>query len=76
MPKRVMTGITLLAIACSTPFEAAGQQETPGERAPQLQEVVVTAQKRSENLMDVPVPVSVINAQSLIDTNQLKLQDY
>jgi iron complex outermembrane receptor protein len=76
MPKRVMTGITLLAMACSMPFEATGQQQAPGEKAPQLQEVVVTAQKRSENLMDVPVPVSVINAQSLIDTNQLKLQDY
>jgi iron complex outermembrane recepter protein len=51
-------------------------QEAGGGNATQLQEVVVTAQKRSENLIDVPVPVSVINAQSLVETGQLRLEDY
>jgi iron complex outermembrane receptor protein len=41
-----------------------------------LQEVIVTAQKKTENLLDVPVPVTVVNVQSLVDTNQLSLQDY
>src|SRR5262249_23933181 len=30
----------------------------------------------SERLQDVPVPVTVINAQTLADTNQLRIQDY
>jgi len=41
-----------------------------------LEEVVVTAQKREERLQDVPVPVTAISAQTLVDTNQLRLQDY
>ena len=47
-------------------------------RAPpaQLEEVVVTAQKREEKLEDVPVPVSVISAASLVENNQVLLKDY
>jgi iron complex outermembrane receptor protein len=45
-------------------------------RPEQLQEVVVTAQKREERLQDVPVPVTVIKADSLVDSNQLRIQDY
>jgi len=42
----------------------------------ELQEIVVTAQKRVERLQDVPVPVTAIGAQSLVETHQLRLQDY
>ena len=42
----------------------------------QLQEVVVTAQKRVERLQDVPVPVTAIDAASLVESNQVSLQDY
>jgi iron complex outermembrane recepter protein len=38
--------------------------------------VVVTAQKREERLQDVPIPVSVISADRLIRSNQLRVQDY
>lgn len=41
-----------------------------------LEEVVVTAQKRVERLQDVPVPVTALSADSLIDRNQVRLQDY
>jgi outer membrane receptor protein involved in Fe transport len=41
-----------------------------------LQEVVVSAQKRSENLLDVPVPVTALSAQSLTQSNLLRIQDY
>jgi iron complex outermembrane receptor protein len=37
---------------------------------------VVTAQKRTERLQDVPVPVTAINASALVEQNQLRLQDY
>jgi iron complex outermembrane receptor protein len=42
----------------------------------ELQEVVVTAQKRSERLQDVPIPMSVISANALVENNQVKLTDY
>jgi len=42
----------------------------------ELQEVVVTAQKREERLQDVPVPVTALNTEELASTNQVRLQDY
>jgi iron complex outermembrane receptor protein len=42
----------------------------------QLEEVVVTAEKRSERLQDVPVPVTSLSGDNLVDNNQLRLQDY
>ena len=41
-----------------------------------LPEVLVTAQKREERLQDVPVPVSVVSADSLSNTNQTRIQDF
>jgi iron complex outermembrane recepter protein len=41
-----------------------------------LEEIVVTAQKKTENLQDVPVPVTAISAQALVDQNEFRLQDY
>ena len=39
-------------------------------------EVIVTAQKREERLQDVPVPVTAISADSMVEGNQLRMQDY
>jgi outer membrane receptor protein involved in Fe transport len=41
-----------------------------------IEEVIVTAQKRSERLQDVPMTVSVIDAQALVDSNQTQLHEY
>jgi iron complex outermembrane receptor protein len=83
MLKRDMIAFTLLATACSVRFEAYATAAESSDAAPTsgatvggLQEVVVTAQKKTENLLDVPVAVTAINAQSLINTNQLRLEDY
>src|SRR3984957_15499156 len=46
------------------------------ERADALEEVIVPAQKREERLQDVPVPVTVIKADSLVENNQTRLQDF
>jgi iron complex outermembrane recepter protein len=42
----------------------------------QLAEVIVTAQKREERLQDVPVAVSVVSADSMLQNSQLVMQDY
>jgi iron complex outermembrane receptor protein len=42
----------------------------------QLQEVIVTSQKRKERLQDVPVPVTAVTAHELSDSNEFRLQDY
>jgi outer membrane cobalamin receptor len=41
-----------------------------------LQEVIVTAQKREQRLMDVPIPVTAISAPSLATQSQFRLEDY
>jgi iron complex outermembrane receptor protein len=46
------------------------------EGQPPLQEIVVTAQKRKERLQDVPVPVTAIDTQALLNNNQVRLEDY
>jgi iron complex outermembrane receptor protein len=41
-----------------------------------LSEIIVTAQKKNERLQDVPVPVTVLGAEELVDNGQVRLQDY
>ena len=41
-----------------------------------LQEIVVTAQKRTEDLKDVPVGITVVSADSLLRNNETSLQDF
>jgi iron complex outermembrane recepter protein len=69
------------------PFAPSGANTDHGQNAeanrtdqpwqtPNLEEIIVTAQKRSERLQDVPVPVTAISADTLIQQNQVRLQDY
>lgn len=41
-----------------------------------LSEVVVTAQKRTELLQDVPVPVTAISGATLLDSNLTRIEDF
>jgi len=53
------------------------KNEQTSEKSPlQLQEVLVTAQKKTENLLDVPVPVTAVSADTLLQSGQLRLQDF
>jgi len=55
----------------------SGSAEVTGtQTAPGLEEVVVTAQKRAERLQDVPVPVTSIAADTLVESNLTRIQDY
>jgi outer membrane receptor protein involved in Fe transport len=47
-----------------------------GGQTTQLGEVVVTAQKKSEKLLNVPTAITVLSADSLVQNNDLKLDDY
>lgn len=58
--------------ASSSNGAGAGSSTGPEERT----EIVVTAQKREERLMDVPVPVTALSAENLVATGQRRLEDY
>lgn len=47
-----------------------------GDEVPALEEVVVTAQKRTERLLDVPVSVSTVSGDSLEAAHATSLADY
>ena len=42
----------------------------------QMSEIIVTAQKKAERLQDVPVPVTALNADNLLNSNEVRLLDY
>lgn len=53
-----------------------GEKQAAKQEPVQLQEVIVTAQKRNERLQDVPVPVAVVDTESLADRNLTRLEDF
>ncbi len=70
-----------LAQSAQATGSASGQNnEEPSARNAEtgrsVEEIVVTAQKREERLQDVPVPVTAVSAAALVDSHQLRIQDY
>lgn len=68
----------LLSAALAAPLLAAGAaqaQETAPAEVSSLEEIVVTAQKRAENLQDVPLSIQTLSAQSLEQIGAVRLQD-
>jgi iron complex outermembrane receptor protein len=76
------TPLSSLALAqadvTQNPRSTAGSTLLSGSETDRsnLNEIIVTAQKKSERLQDVPVPVTVIAAEALLDSNQVSVQDY
>lgn len=76
MKRNHIIATSAMALAIAAPGIAQAQQaEDPGAAAPetvsggQLEEIVVTAQRRSENLQRAAVAVSVVGADSLAKAN-------
>lgn len=82
-----MTGAAALAL-CATPTwgqtaePAAGQPAGAPQDAPQVDDeprapgdVIVTAQRRSERLQDVPVAVSVVSGESILNTGAVNIEN-
>ena len=66
---------TSIVGALSAHAQVADSQNSVG-RTSNLDEIIVTAQKREERLQDTPVPVTVLNADQLAETSQVLLRDY
>ncbi|MGC1303019.1 MAG: TonB-dependent receptor [Caulobacteraceae bacterium] len=63
------------ARAADAPSAAATTGPTPTSTSSTVTEVVVTAQKRAQNLQDVPVVVTVVNTKQLQDANVRDIKD-
>jgi iron complex outermembrane receptor protein len=75
----VRTSIPVASALLAMPVAYAQEQVTAGGAAAQgtgLQEVVVTAQKRTENLQDVPISIQTLNTEKLEQLNIQGIDDY
>ncbi len=61
------------ALASTLTLSAFAEEAQPTNAG--LEEVVVTAQKREQNLQDVPVAITAINAQAITDRNISDISD-
>jgi len=65
------SAVGMILVALAAPAEESSKKDFG-----QLEEVVVTTQKREERLQDVPVPVTAVTAAALAEHNEFQLQDY
>jgi iron complex outermembrane recepter protein len=74
----LMLGTGSTAFAADSGEAAAGDSAVAGgsTESSAVQEIVVTARKREERLEDVPMAISVVTAESLVQQATLSLQDY
>ncbi len=64
-------------MAPSTAHAAMNQEQAPvgqGE-APALEEIIVTAQKRAENLQDVPISITAVSGEKMAENAVTKIDD-
>lgn len=69
-------GSLLLSALPAQAAQEATKQVKKKPAAHQLQEVMVTADKRSERAIDVPMAVATIDTSHLVDQGKVKLSDY
>ena len=70
-----VAGLAAPAGAADAGSAASAAAAADGSEATSLTEVVVTAQKRSENVQKIPVSISVLTAQNLADSHIQSLGD-
>src|SRR5277367_2143179 len=67
----ILTGASFGASAADTAADTSAVADTGG-----LEEIVVTAQRRSENMQDVPIAMQAFTSETLAQLNVTTLDDY
>lgn len=68
----LLTGLSATALAWTAPVQAQSSSSGPAQGG----EIIVTAQRRSERLVDVPASVVAISGDKLIDSGITRFQDF
>jgi len=63
--------LALLSATVALPALAAA-----ADTGSSINEIIVTAEKKYERLQDVPIPMTEVNADKLVETNQVRIQDF
>jgi outer membrane receptor protein involved in Fe transport len=69
-------GLLASTVLAALPLSAYAQDQTTAAGGSGLEEIVVTAQKRSENLQDVPVSIQAINGKKLDQLGVTEFNDF
>ena len=69
LTKRNASVLVTTLLASSVTFGQANE-------APALEEIIVTAQKREQNLQEVPISINVLDSQTLENLNIMRFEDY
>jgi len=75
MRKGYLFATSAVLVLAGVSRSAEALDENPADTQPQLEEIVITAQKRTEKLQDVPVSATVVSAQALSNANVADLSD-
>ena len=75
---RYLPALSLLGLCAVAHAQSASPAATArdSKQAPQLQEVIVTAEKRRQPLLEAPVSVTVISGSSLAKRHEVSMADY
>ena len=73
---KVICGTGTVAAAVATALAGTAHAQAQQPAAFELQEIVVSARKRDENLNDVPVAISAFNAQEIESAGITRPQDF
>jgi outer membrane receptor protein involved in Fe transport len=69
--RRVVLGSAIAAVLPATAYAQAADESALGDS-----EIVVTAQKRQERLLDVPVSITAVTSDTLVEQNLVRVSDY
>ena len=70
----ILSGTTFAGVAAAAPADASDATASAPSEA--LQEITVTAQRRTENMQDVPIAMQAFTAQTLQQLNVQTFDDY
>jgi len=76
MGSNVKLSVAISAVLASYSIEAAAAAADDTETGSALGEIVVTAQRRSENLQDVPISIQALTAETLSQLSVATFDDY
>ena len=75
MAKTIWTGVSVIALACASAMGAQAQTNTESRDSVILDEIIVTAQKREQSILDVPISVTALSGELLEDRGFNEIND-
>jgi outer membrane receptor protein involved in Fe transport len=73
--QRLALGVSAAVLTATLPHTAFAEAAASGDKIETVDQIIVTAQKRSQSLQDVPIVVTAVSSQLLKDANVKDIKD-